>query len=135
MSTHTFLLKHFFFFADPPQFLSPPPREVNIVVGKSLSLNLTAKANPGPVSYAWKHQGMPIRRAVIEENRRLVDYAPLELTPSIDHKSARMMANGALLKILNVTLDDTGHLELEASNDQGKTVAKVYLNVQCKFST
>ncbi|KAB7507596.1 Synaptogenesis protein syg-2 [Armadillidium nasatum] len=65
------------------------------------------------------------------EDRRRLEYATYEYNPtSIPPSRPRITADGPLLHVLNVTVRDSGPYELEATNDEGKTDAKIYINVQ-----
>ncbi|XP_069173216.1 nephrin isoform X1 [Procambarus clarkii] len=108
-----------------PTFLSAPPDVVDVVVGESEVLNLTARANPGPVLYSWTRHGLPLPDPVIDESwRQTYVLDPVTVGGSY------VAADGPLLYIRGVTVDDAGDYELEATNEEGATVAKIYLNVQ-----
>ncbi|XP_063589610.1 nephrin-like [Penaeus indicus] len=110
-----------------PTFLAEPPDVVDVVVGESEELNLTARANPGPVIYTWTRHGLPLPDPVIDDSWRDT-YAQ---HPDMGGAGgSRVSAVGPLLYIRGVTVDDAGDYELEATNQEGATVAKVYLNVQ-----
>ncbi|XP_037781127.1 LOW QUALITY PROTEIN: nephrin-like [Penaeus monodon] len=110
-----------------PTFLAEPPDVVDVVVGESEELNLTARANPGPVIYTWTRHGLPLPDPVIDDSWRDT-YAQ---HPDVGGAGgSRVSAVGPLLYIRGVTVDDAGDYELEATNQEGATVAKVYLNVQ-----
>ncbi|KAK8746804.1 hypothetical protein OTU49_016822, partial [Cherax quadricarinatus] len=111
-----------------PTFLSDPPEVVDVVIGESEVLNLTARANPGPVLYSWTRHGLPLPDPVIDESWRHA-YA-LDPDTMGSTTGSYVAADGPLLYIRGVTVDDAGDYELEATNQEGATVAKVYLNVQ-----
>ncbi|XP_042221326.1 nephrin-like [Homarus americanus] len=111
-----------------PTFLSDPPDLVDVVVGESEVLNLTARANPGPVQYAWTRHGLPLPDPVIDDSwRHAYAHGPKTMGGT---GGSYVAADGPLLYIRGVTLDDAGDYELEARNQEGTTIAKVYLNVQ-----
>ncbi|XP_076060270.1 nephrin-like isoform X4 [Oratosquilla oratoria] len=114
----------------PPQFLSPPPDVVDVVVGESQVLNLTAKANPGPVEYIWTRHGLPLPNPVIDESWRNAYTHDPSMGVDVVGGMSKVAAYGPLLYIRGVTIQDAGDYELEASNREGSTMAKVLLNVQ-----
>ncbi|XP_071534637.1 nephrin-like isoform X2 [Panulirus ornatus] len=109
-----------------PTFLTDPPDVVDVVVGESEVLNLTARANPGPVLYTWTRHGLPLPDPVIDDSWRHAHDPDISggAGPSL------VAADGPLLYIRSVKVDDAGVYELEATNQEGATVAKVSLNVQ-----
>ena len=48
-------------------------------------------------------------------------------------KSSYVAADGPLLYLKGVTVDNAGDYELKATNSEGTTDAKIYINVQCKY--
>ena len=126
----------YYVFADRPVFLVPPPNIVDVQVGESHVLNLTAKANPGPVLYSWRKKGvslLPLYSADVSNTWRSntgsygVDFAD-EIA-----RNARVSADGPLLYLNRIALSDAGEYTLEAKNEQGSTIQKIYINVQCKY--
>lgn len=102
-----------------------------MVVGESEVLNLTARANPGPVLYTWTRHGIPLPEPVIDDSWR--HSHALDPDTAGGTGASVVAADGPLLYIRGVTVADAGDYELEATNQEGATVAKVYLNVQCKW--
>ncbi|KAK8779720.1 hypothetical protein V5799_018940 [Amblyomma americanum] len=100
-----------------PEFSVGPVERFDIVEGRSLVINLTAQANPRPVSYTWT-----------KGDRRL----PTVRTASRSASStpARVFASGPLLNLTAVERSDGGVYECEATNSEGSTKVSILINVQ-----
>ncbi|XP_018024106.1 nephrin isoform X2 [Hyalella azteca] len=115
-----------------PEFLSAPPPSVDIEVGGSITLNFTAHANPSLVTYSWNRLGAPLSKPVMEDARR----SPYGMSQSFGHRRFQhdghdgVVAEGPYLFLRNVQIEHGGDYELEASNQEGVTLAKVHVNVQ-----
>lgn len=106
---------------------------VDVVIGESEVLNLTARANPGPVRYAWTRHGLPLPHQVNEDSwRNAYSIDMEEMAAAAPSESSYVAADGPLLYLKGVTVDDAGDYELKATNSEGTTDAKIYLNVQCE---
>lgn len=55
-----------------------------------------------------------------------------EMAAAPPSESSYVAADGPLLYLKGVTVDDAGDYELKATNSEGTTDAKIYLNVQCE---
>lgn len=105
-----------------------------MVIGESEVLNLTARANPGPVRYSWTRQGLPLPHQVNDDSwRNAYSIDMEEMAAAAPSESSYVAADGPLLYLKGVTVDDAGDYELRATNSEGTTDAKIYLNVQCEF--
>ncbi|XP_050709640.1 nephrin-like [Eriocheir sinensis] len=114
-----------------PTFLTDPPPVVDVVIGESEVLNLTARANPGPVRYSWTRHGLPLPHQVNEDSwRNAYSIDMEEMAAAPPSESSYVAADGPLLYLKGVTVDDAGDYELKATNSEGTTDAKIYLNVQ-----
>lgn len=105
-----------------PEFSIGPQERYDIVEGDSYVINLTAQANPRPVSYTWTKGG-----------RRLPTVRPSERSSSRSASSsttARVFASGPLLNLTGVERSDGGVYECEATNSEGSTKASILINVQ-----
>lgn len=105
-----------------PEFSIGPQERYDIVEGDSYVINLTAQANPRPVSYTWTKGG-----------RRLPMVRPSERSSSRSASSsttARVFAIGPLLNLTGVERSDGGVYECEATNSEGSTKASILINVQ-----
>ena len=122
----------FFCISDRPVFLSNPPEKVDLQKGESHTLNLTAKGNPEPVLYKWSYMGMPVAKPVIDTNWRVGGGYP-DISQGLSIGDSRVTADGPLLYLNGVDKQDAGPYELEASNQQGTTVSKVFINIMCKY--
>lgn len=98
-----------------PEFSTGPLERFDIVEGGSQVINLTAQANPQPVSYTWK-----------KGDRRLPTVRPSSRSTS----TARVFATGPLLNLTAVERSDGGVYECEAQNSEGSTKASVLINIQ-----
>ena len=128
--------------SDAPEFMNPPPSVVDIEVGGSYTLNLTAMGNPGPVTYAWNRLGEPLSKPVIDDSRRIASQGsqatvggrnPPNLRPPHNHYTEEgVVADGPLLYLKKINIVHGGDYELIAANIEGETIVKVHVNVQCK---
>lgn len=126
------------FATDAPEFLNTPPTSVDIEVGGSHTLNLTARANPGPVTYTWNRLGEPLTKPVIDDTRRsqgIIGGATVHhlRPPHNAYAEEGVVADGPLLYLRHIKIVHGGDYELIAANKEGDTVVKVHINVQCKY--
>jgi hypothetical protein len=80
---------------------------------KSLVIDLTAKANPDEIEYKWTD---PDRSTVPEASEA--------------QKGTRITAKGGELNVTDAKRDDAGKYKLKATNSEGKSTAKIRLDVQ-----
>ena len=99
---------------DKPLFLQPADYTVDVVEGQPAIVNMTAKANPSEVTYAWSREGSAIKAV---GDAGVYD---------------RITFNGALLNLTMVRRDDKGEYKCDATNNEGTQSGIVRLNVQCK---
>jgi hypothetical protein len=107
----------FFQLSDKPEFISVPDvteeKVFTVEEGKSILIDLSAKANPAEIEYKWTSPGkgnIPEASEALPESRIIA------------------LPNGKL----NVTLakrEDAGKYKVKASNSEGKTTIKFALDV------
>lgn len=105
-----------------PEFSIGPLERFDIVEGRSLVINLTAQANPRPVSYTWKKGDRRLPTARTSERS--------SSSRSSSSPSVRVFTSGPLLNLTGVQRSDGGVYECEATNSEGSTKASILINVQ-----
>ncbi|XP_070393906.1 nephrin-like isoform X3 [Dermacentor albipictus] len=93
-----------------PLFLHPPVAKHEVKQGDSVLLNMSAKAYPSKISYAWTKEGVPLPLESWRETRRVF------------HRASALFINHA-------QKDDSGRYEFEASNSIGSAKATVVVKV------
>ena len=111
---------------------------VDIEVGGSRTLNMSARANPAAISYSWNRLGAPLSKPVIEDTRRALPPldpfgGSLQLQQVPRYPEEGVVADGPILYLRKVKIENGGDYELEAANKEGVTVSKIHVNVQCKY--
>ncbi|XP_077564218.1 nephrin-like [Haemaphysalis longicornis] len=95
-----------------PLFLHPPMAKHDVKQGDSVLLNLSARAYPSKISFAWTKEGVPLPEDSWRDSRRVFYRA-------------------SALFIGHAQKDDTGNYECEAKNTMG--VAKATLVVKVRY--
>ena len=108
------------FISDKPQFPADvipgddgKLKSYAVEEGKSIAIDLSAKANPAEVEYKWTN---PDRVNIPSSSDALSD--------------ARLVATAGVLNVTGARREDAGKYKVKASNAEGKTVAKIRLDVQ-----
>ncbi|XP_075748592.1 nephrin-like [Rhipicephalus microplus] len=93
-----------------PLFLHPAVAKHEVKQGDSVLLNLSAKAYPSKISYAWTKEGVPLPQESWRETRRVF------------HRASALVIN-------NAQKDDSGRYECEARNSVGSAKVAVVVKV------
>ncbi|XP_076325342.1 nephrin-like [Tachypleus tridentatus] len=93
-----------------PEFMESA-KDVVVLEGESVTVNISAKGNPSTVRYHWSRDGVPLPLA-----QEMIT-------------SPRITAEGPLLHLRDATRKDSGSFHCVAKNSEGSSNATVELNV------
>ncbi|XP_022235838.1 synaptogenesis protein syg-2-like [Limulus polyphemus] len=102
------------FYVDKPEFMESL-KNVVVLEGESVTVNMSAKSNPGTVRYYWSRAGVPI--TLVQE------------VVTGHTVNPRINAEGPVLLLRDVSRKDSGNLHCVAENSEGSSNATVELNV------
>lgn len=99
-----------------PLFLHPPMEKYEVLQGQNALLNVSARASPAVISYAWMKDGVPLP-------------GPDHSYPWQDSPGHVIFYRGPVLHIYEADKADSGDYECEASNAEGSTKTTVIVRV------
>lgn len=111
-----FITNDFSVSIDKPVFDEGNEKYVNGIEGEPLIITLRADGNPQSIAYTWTKDGLPIMQS------------------SSSSGIERILSDGPMLNITNLSRHDAGVYSCEAINSQGSSVTQVNITVQCKDS-
>lgn len=106
-------------FTDKPEFHTIPSDKFDILESGTTVINMNARANPSSIVYTWSKNGVEIPQLSESDNSVSTD------------PGSRIAAKGPELHVLNAKRSDGGRYTVKATNDEGSSVNKILLNVQC----
>lgn len=98
----------FYILTDPPVFNSHATHHIEIIEGKSLTLNMTARGNPTDITYTLIKDG-----AI--------------------YTSSSVAVHSGMLEMSNIMRADAGSYSLKAENTEGSRNHNFSINVTCKM--
>lgn len=91
----------------------------DVIEGETAVINLTARANPIVLSYAWSK----------------VTMGPIpSKSEALAGGSTRVTSRGPLLEIQDSKREDAGQYECEATNSEGTGHVIIVVNVLCEYT-
>ena len=101
-------------YADKPLF-SPPKEAFSLLEGSAAVINMTAMANPPPVSYEWLKD--------VQGDDGHHDNKDVFST-------SRIRVQNGILDLSEVRRQDAGYYTVKATNDEGTSQTKIEIDVQ-----
>ncbi|CAN7975175.1 unnamed protein product, partial [Ixodes persulcatus] len=99
-----------------PLFLHPPMEKYEVKQGETVLLNVSARANPSKMSYAWTKDGVPLP-------------GPDDAYSWQETVAHKVFYRGPALHVYQAQKEDSGDYECEASNSQGATKTTIIVKV------
>ncbi|CAN7982436.1 unnamed protein product, partial [Ixodes hexagonus] len=99
-----------------PLFLHPPMEKHEVKQGDTVVLNVSARANPSKISYAWTKDGVPLP-------------GPDDAYSWQETAAHKVFYRGPSLHVYQAQKEDSGDYECEASNSQGATKTTIIVKV------
>lgn len=88
--------------------------------GETVLLNVSARANPSKMNYAWTKDGVPLP-------------GPDDAYSWQETVAHKVFYRGPALHVYQAQKEDSGDYECEASNSQGATKTTIIVKVLCKY--
>ncbi|EEC18289.1 nephrin, putative, partial [Ixodes scapularis] len=99
-----------------PLFLHPPMEKYEVKQGETVLLNVSARANPSKMNYAWTKDGVPLP-------------GPDDAYSWQETVAHKVFYRGPALHVYQAQKEDSGDYECEASNSQGATKTTIIVKV------